>query len=123
MMSTKLARSKPGTKRSRTSALTLPKVVSGLGAIPSVKAWRMRRLKSGRPEEPGPQMPGYRTHKQGENRARWREILLASPPHDRTCFRTPSAGAPGGRQHVVADGRHPGLVGGALGEHHDGEVL
>jgi Family of unknown function (DUF5519) len=34
-----------------------------------------------------------------------------------------SAGGPGGRQHVVADGGHPGLVGGPLGEHHDGEVL
>jgi hypothetical protein len=36
------------TYRSRTSALTLPKVVSGLGAMPSVNAARMRRLKSGR---------------------------------------------------------------------------
>jgi hypothetical protein len=53
MTSTKLARWKPGTKRSRTSALTLPKVVPGLGAIPSVKASRMRRVKSGQVVEYG----------------------------------------------------------------------
>lgn len=43
---TKLPRSKPGTNRSRTSAFTLPKVVSGLGAMPSVNASRIRLLKS-----------------------------------------------------------------------------
>src|SRR5689334_17680983 len=48
MTSTKLPRLKPGTYRSRTSALTVPNVVSGLGAMPSVNACRIWRLKSGR---------------------------------------------------------------------------
>ena len=48
MTSTKLRRWKPGTNRSRTSAFSLPNVVSGLGAMPSVNVWRMRRLNSGR---------------------------------------------------------------------------
>jgi demethylmenaquinone methyltransferase/2-methoxy-6-polyprenyl-1,4-benzoquinol methylase len=37
-----------GTYRSRTSAFTVPYAVSGFGAMPSVNAARMRRLKSGR---------------------------------------------------------------------------
>jgi hypothetical protein len=43
MTSTKFPRLKPATNRSRTSALTLPNVASGLAAIPSVNAlsiWR-----------------------------------------------------------------------------------
>ena len=32
-------------------------------------------------------------------------------------------GAAGGGQHVVADGRHPGFVGGTLGQDDDGQVL
>jgi hypothetical protein len=48
MISTKLARLKPGTNRCRTSALTVPNVVSGRGAMPSLNAFRIWRLKSGR---------------------------------------------------------------------------
>lgn len=48
MISTKSARWNPGEKWARTSALTLPNVVSGRSFVPLVKAARIWRLKSGR---------------------------------------------------------------------------
>ena len=48
MTSTKSIRWKPGTKWASTSAFTVPKVVSGRSLKPSVKASRIRRLKTGR---------------------------------------------------------------------------
>src|SRR5690606_6749115 len=48
MTSTKSPRTNPGTKWASTSALTLPKVVSGRSLMPSVKVARIRFLKSGR---------------------------------------------------------------------------
>jgi AcrR family transcriptional regulator len=48
IVSTKSTRSKPGRKWPSTSALTVPNTESGRCAIPSVKARRISRLKSGR---------------------------------------------------------------------------